>query len=70
MLVPIKATASAAQPHHTFHRRNIAFIAHLIATAEQDPQTRTVRRASAVDAMSVYGMAGPVCTGKTLSKIA
>ncbi len=31
-----------------------AFVAHLIATAEHAPQTRTLRRASVQDAMSYY----------------
>jgi hypothetical protein len=31
------------------------FVTHLIATAEQVPQTRNLRRATAADAQSAYG---------------
>ena len=32
-----------------------SFVAHLIATAEHDPQTRSLRRATAADAQNAYG---------------
>jgi hypothetical protein len=35
-------------------RNDAAFITHLIATAEQAPQTRNLRRASLQDAMTGY----------------
>jgi hypothetical protein len=35
-------------------RPNSTFIAHLIATAEQAPQTRHLRRATPADAQSAY----------------
>ena len=54
-LVPV---ASAAQwsPHHG--QRSLPssiFVTHLIATAEQMPQTRTLRRATPADAQTAYG---------------
>jgi hypothetical protein len=36
-------------------RPDSIFITHLIATAEQVPQTRSLRRASAADAQTAYG---------------
>jgi hypothetical protein len=35
-------------------RPDAGFVAHLIATAEQLPQTRTLRRAAPADAQSAY----------------
>jgi hypothetical protein len=35
-------------------RPSSIFVTHLIATAEQAPQTRTLRRASAADAQTAY----------------
>jgi hypothetical protein len=35
-------------------RPNSIFVTHLIATAEQDPQTRTLRRATPADALTAY----------------
>jgi hypothetical protein len=35
-------------------RPNSIFVTHLIATAEQVPQTRGLRRATAADAQSAY----------------
>ena len=36
-------------------RPDPSFVAHLIATADQAPQTRGLRRASLADAQSAYG---------------
>ncbi|MEO6843037.1 MAG: hypothetical protein ABI192_20020 [Bradyrhizobium sp.] len=52
-LVPIAQTApwSRSRPQP---RPNSIFVTHLIATAEQAPQTRGLRRASASDANAAY----------------
>jgi hypothetical protein len=52
-LVPVVPTAQWARsrPHP---RPNSTFVTHLIATAEQAPQTRSLRRASASDASAAY----------------
>lgn len=52
----------AIVPQQKFHSRaaivstrpDASFVAHLIATAEQVPQTRALRRASIAEAMSYY----------------
>ena len=53
-LVPMVASAewkhSASPP-----RPNSIFVTQLIATAEQAPQTRSLRRATLADAQSAYG---------------
>jgi hypothetical protein len=36
-------------------RPSSIFVTHLIATAEQAPQTRSLRRATAADAQTAYG---------------
>lgn len=41
-------------------RPDPSFVTQLIATAEQVPQTRTLRRAAPADALSAYNM--PRCT--------
>jgi hypothetical protein len=62
-LVPVVPTAqwSRSRPHP---RPNSIFVTHLIATAEQAPQTRGLRRASASDASAAYtANRHPVRTG-------
>jgi hypothetical protein len=39
----------------TLSRPSSIFVTHLIATAEQAPQTRSLRRATAADAQTAYG---------------
>lgn len=54
-------------------RPDASFVAHLIAMAEQTPQTRTLRRATPADARAVYDRAAAPranCYGKALSRIA
>jgi hypothetical protein len=46
-LVPIEEPARLSRPDPTF-------VTHLIATAEQVPQTRVHRRAAQADALSAY----------------
>jgi hypothetical protein len=48
---PAPRSASSSQP---LSRPNSTFIAHLIATADQAPQTRHLRRATPADAQSAY----------------
>ena len=52
-LVPLKLVASNPQPHRTTPRAS-AFLAHLIATAKDLPQTRERRRADVAEVISVY----------------
>ena len=55
-LVPV---APAAAPERPLGRRPSAvFLAHLIASAQQVPQTRARRRAEPADAMAAYRAAG------------
>ena len=51
-LVPV--TASSSKPHHLPTRRVAAFLAHLIATARQLPQTRERRCAEPAEAIAAY----------------
>jgi hypothetical protein len=46
------------------------FIAHLIATSAQSPQTRTRRRATPEEATAIYRALGqaPILAGRTLSR--
>jgi hypothetical protein len=53
-LVPLVETAQWAEPHHQPVPPNAIFVTHLIATKEQAPQTRSLRRATASDANSAY----------------
>jgi RNA polymerase-interacting CarD/CdnL/TRCF family regulator len=55
-LVPIERLQRAASSHrHVLTRPSASFVTHLIATAEQAPQTRTLRRATPADALAAYG---------------
>ena len=55
-LVPVVAPTQWSQvPHHLLSRSDVGFVAHLIATAEHLPQTRSLRRATPADARSAYG---------------
>jgi hypothetical protein len=54
-LVPVVQAAQWSRvPSRELHRPNSTFITHLIATAEQVPQTRSLRRATAFDAQAAY----------------
>ena len=50
------------------NRPDASFVTHLIATAEQVPQTRTLRRASVADAMSYYDAATEVASSGSRAK--
>ena len=52
-LVPV--TQSVHQPPRPAPRPDPTFVAQLIATADQAPQTRVLRRASPADAQTAYG---------------
>jgi hypothetical protein len=54
-LVPVVSSAQWSRPSQRPSRPDSTFLTHLIATAEQDPQTRTLRRASLADAQTAYG---------------
>src|SRR5713226_5452714 len=55
-LVPMVASAQRSQPLiRPLSRPSSIFVTHLIATAEQAPQTRSLRRATAADAQTAYG---------------
>jgi hypothetical protein len=56
---PCVALAAPAQeltwtPKRALHRPDPSFVTQLIATAEQVPQTRSLRRATSADALSAY----------------
>jgi hypothetical protein len=53
-LVPVTSSAQWSQSPSQLPRPNSMFVTHLIATAEQVPQTRGLRRATAADAQSAY----------------
>jgi len=53
-LVPVTETARWSSPIRPLPRPNSIFVTHLIATADQAPQTRTLRRATASDAQAAY----------------
>ena len=53
-LVPVAQEAQWSRPQVRRARPDPTFVAQLIATAEQIPQTRSLRRATTVDALSAY----------------
>jgi hypothetical protein len=55
-LIPIAASDPAASPEHIGGRPRADFLAQLIATAAQAPQTRVRRRAEPEEAIAAYGM--------------
>jgi hypothetical protein len=62
---PCVALVPLAQEVHWAHKMPLprpdpSFVTQLIATAEQVPQTRTLRRASTADALSAYDTPGRV----------
>jgi hypothetical protein len=59
-LVPLVQAAHWSQPRSPLPSRpNSIFVTHLIATAEQAPQTRGLRRATAADAQAAYRASRP-----------
>ena len=53
-LVPVVQAARWQIPSRELPRPNSTFLTHLIATAEQVPQTRSLRRATPLDAQTAY----------------
>ena len=54
-LIPIAASAAAASPAQIGGRPRANFLAQLIATAAQVPQTRVRRRAEPGEVIAAYG---------------
>jgi hypothetical protein len=69
-LVSVSQTAPAASGAPVSRRGNAPFLAHLIATARQAPQTRVRRRAAPADAAAAYAALGqwPIPPGRALSR--
>ena len=66
-LVPVTQTAQRATPPiRPLPRPNSGFVTHLIATFEQAPQTRSLRRASPSDASAAYSSSRNRVTGTGL----
>ena len=53
-LVPVTQSVHWS-PKRAMARPDPTFVTHLIATADQAPQTRSLRRASLADAQTAYG---------------
>jgi hypothetical protein len=53
-LVPVAQSVQWA-PRQATPRPDPSFLAHLMATADEAPQTRSLRQASLADAQSAYG---------------
>jgi hypothetical protein len=53
-LVPVVATPRLTQVTQGLTRPDPTFVAHLIATAELNPQTRSLRRAAPEDVQAAY----------------
>lgn len=72
-LVPVAASAEAPRSAKSSYRPDPAFVAHLIAVAQQSPQTRKLRRASADEVLGHYRAADPLtpaASGLVLSRVA
>lgn len=54
-LVPMVTSAQWSRAHIPLPRPDPIFVTHLIATAEQVPQTRSMRRGTPADAQTAYG---------------
>ena len=65
-----QAAAQTATKVRTSSRANADFVAHLIATSAQAPQTRVRRRANSEDAIAAYDALGhwPTPAGRKLSR--
>jgi hypothetical protein len=61
-LVPVSEPARCARPLRRLSLPDPTFLAHLIATVEQVPQTRQHRRAAQADALSAYRAHWPRAT--------
>jgi phospholipase C len=61
-LVPVVPSVQWSHPAH-LQRADSTFVTQLIATAEQAPQTRALRRATLADAQSAYSANRPRTVG-------
>ena len=61
-LEPVVPSVQRSHPAH-LQRADSIFVTQLIATAEHDPQTRALRRATLADAQSAYGATRRHTTG-------
>lgn len=70
-LVPVEPISRAPHPRLHTTRPDASFVTHLIATAEQAPQTRTLRRATSSDAVGLYGrvIARPEAARPNIAKL-
>lgn len=72
-LVPVEPVLRTQAPHRQPRaaRPDAAFVAHLIATAAQTPQTRALRRAAPAEALASYAgrMAAQNTPSGTVTKI-
>lgn len=59
-LIAVEAAAPSARPVHSHRYPAAAFLAHLIATHQQAPQTRARRRANVSEAVAAYAAMGPM----------
>jgi hypothetical protein len=53
-LVPLAGAAQAGPTSQRLNRPDPSFVTHLIAMAEQSPQTRILRRAATADVQAAY----------------
>ena len=69
-LVPVLPNGRATPVLAASRRPNADFVAHLIATSAQAPQTRARRRAEPEQAVAAYGALDrkPVPAGRALSR--
>ena len=72
-LVTVMAAAERREPQAAAVRPRADFLAHLIATSAQAPQTRQRRRAEPSEVVSAYDAVGavgqwPTRSGRTLSR--
>ena len=70
-LIAVEPMASAERPIARSRHPSAPFLAHLIATRMQAPQTRARRRAGPEEAVAAYGtMIAPAARGRVLGKLA
>ncbi len=69
-LVPVRPINRDSETPRVVGRPDAGFIAHLIATSAQAPQTRARRRAEPIEAISAYRGLGqrPSAPGRVLSR--
>ncbi len=69
-LVPVTPINRNRDKRHSASRPDSGFVAHLIATRTQAPQTRTRRRAEPSEAVSAYARLGhwPSAAGRIMSR--